>query len=515
MRKRIRLIFPLTILSLIFGGCHQFDELEDLDGVRYQAEYAIPLVDSRLTIQDLVDGLEENAEIYIDDDGLLHFKYQGDVITQTTQDLFASINESLPPLIPVTGPRMALPFTSPEGIEIDRIDLRGGQLIYYFDSKLNEKVDVQVTFPQVLRGVEPLRFRHSLPAYSGTGNPPAATNFLAPTSLAGYSIVADRDSIYIEYEAKDVNGNRQTLNQFYVRVQDLAFTYAEGYLGNQIYRGGRDTISIDFFDDWVRGDIYFEEPKITFNLENSFGIPTRSIVNLFNVITVEGAVLPLESEYVAKGVDFPFPGPDEVGAVKRETFTFTRDNSNIDVILGAGPVALDYDVDALTNPDSDRNIRGFITDSSYYKVQVEVDLPLHGRASDFIALDTIDIDFSEYEEVDYAEFKLVADNNLPLDVDLQAYLLDSTGVVLDSLLESRQRVVGSAPVDDRGVVRETATTVTLAPFTGGRFAAVRNARRLALSTGFSTIEDGKRSVRVLAEQDVRVRIGVKLGVSGQ
>ena len=98
---------------------------------------------------------------------------------------------------------------------------------------------------------------------------------------------------------------------------------------------------------------------------------------------------------------------------------------------------------------------------------------------------------------------------------LQAYLLDSTGVVLDSLFELRQRVIGAAPVDGEGIAREPATTVTFAPFSAGRFGAVKNARRLALSAGFSTLEDGKRSVRVIDGQDVRVRIGVKLGVSGE
>lgn len=513
MRKRL---LPLLVAATLgLGACSQFEELDNLEGIRHEAEYLVPLVDSRLTVQELVDGIEGDAELYVDSDGLLHLTYTGDVITQTASELFASINESLPPVIPVSSPRMGLPFSTPEGVEVDRVDLLAGQLIYYFESTSDQQVDVTITFPQVRRGQEVLRFRHTMPAYSGTGNPPAATNFLFPADLEGYSIISEQDSIYIEYEARDASGNDRPLSQFLVRVQDLVFTYAEGYLGNQVYSGGRDTIAIDFFDDWVRGDVYFEDPRITFNVENSFGVPTRSIVNLFNVITVDGEVLSLESPLIDEGVDFLYPGAGEVGAIKRTSFSFTRENSNVDLLLGAGPVAIDYDIDALTNPESDRSIRGFITDSSYYKVQVEVDLPLYGRAADFIALDTVDIDFSAYEEVDYAEFKLVADNHLPLNVDLQAYLLDDTGMVLDSLLESRQRVVGAAPVDGEGIAREPATTITFAPFSAERFGAVKNARRLALSAGFSTLEDGKRSVRVIDGQDVRVRIGVKLGVSSE
>ena len=290
----------------------------------------------------------------------------------------------------------------------------------------------------------------------------------------------------------------------------MKFSYAEGYLGNQLYEGGRDTIDIDFFDNWIRGDVYFEDPKITLNFENSFGIPTRSVVNLFNVITVRQEVLPLESEFITNGVDFPYPGLNEIGQVKQSAFTFTKDNSNIATILGAGPVRLDYDVDAFTNPDMDTSIRGFITDSSYYKVRVDVELPLFGRAFDFVVSDSFSVDFSNYNEVSAVEFKMVADNYLPLSVDVQAYFRDENGVVLDSMLDSRQRVIAAAPTNADGIATSFEQKITFAGFDALRFDRIRFAKDIYLVTSFSTYNDGDRSIKVLADQAVKVRMGVKV-----
>ena len=508
MRK---LLPSLLLVSLLATGC-RLGGLEDLEQVRYDAEYAIPLVDTRVSIRKLLENVEEETTILIDRDGQIRFSYEGEVITQNSQDLFATIDDVLPPVIPVLSPRMALPFTTPEGIRVDRADLKAGELIYVFENRNAAPVDVSITLPQLKKNGEPMSFRHSMPGYGGTGAAPRITNLLSPAALQGYQLTTENDSVYIVYEARDADGQARELSNFFLRVQNLDFAYAEGYLGDQLHEGQRDTIEIDFFDNWTQGEVYFEAPKITFHVENSFGIPTRSVVNLFNVITVRGEVLPVEGAFITDGIDFPFPAMDEVGAVKRGSFVFTRENSNIDELLSAGPAAVDYDVDARTNPDGNTNIRGFLTDSSYYRVQVEVELPLFGRANDFIASDTFDLDFTSYEDVDEAEFKVVADNQLPLNVDIQGYFLDEEGAVLDSLLGERERVVAAAPVDANGIASGTRQQITFAPFTGERFDRIRQARRLLLSASFSTVEGGQVSVRPLAEQDVRIRIGAKLGV---
>ncbi len=511
MRK---LLFFGTIAFLAgLLSCNQFDELENLDRAKYDAEYAIPLVDTKTSLRQILEDFEDQSTLVFLPDSLILLRYEDEVTTQTSADIFKSINESLPPVIPITSPYMALPFSSPDGIQIDRLDMKGGQFIYYCENRHPEMVNVKITLPQVTKNGVPLTFQQSISAYSGSGSAPAGTNLLFPASLAGYRIQTLNDSVYVQYEATRASGVKDTLSNVFIRLQNLEFSYAEGYFGNFLYEGTRDTLAIDFFDNWIRGDVYFEEPRITLKVENSFGIPTRAVVNALNVVTVKNSVLPLESPYVVNGIDFPYPTINEIGQVKYGSFSFTKENSNIDIILGAGPIAIDYDVDAITNADNNSNIRGYITDSSYYKVNMEVELPLYGKASGFVTTDTFDVNFKNYEDVDDAEFKLVVDNAIPLDVEVQAYFLDVANNVIDSLLDAPQRLVEAAPVNAQGETTAETRKVSYVPFPEDRFLKIKTQGvRLSLVTSFSTLNNGNTSVKIYSAQDVKIKLGAKLGV---
>lgn len=513
MQKFSLSAITVIVFAFLLVSCNAFDDFSDLEVVEGQTEFAVPLIDTDLSLGDLLKNFEENSTLTIDPDGTLRFNYSGDVISQTSQFMFDAIQNTLSqfPIIPVTSQRMALPFTSPNGLDLDRMDCKNGQVTYYVVNRHPESVNATIRFPDVRKNGEPMTFNISLPPYSGTGDPPFSTNIFFPASADGYSISTLADSIFIEYEAIRASGIPDTLASVLLSIRDLEFTYAEGYLGNFIHQGGRDTILIDFFDNWTQGNVYFDDPTVTFFIENSFGIPTRSIVNVFNIITVNDEILPLESPYVTNGINFPYPTIDQVGQTKTERFVFNKGNSNIDVILGAGPVAVDYDVNALTNPDSDPNIRGFITDESYYRVRVEVELPLHGRAAGFAAADTLDLNLGDLSEVDFATFQLYTLNELPLDVELQAYFLDEGGAVLDSLFSGRQLVVQGAPVDAAGFSSSSAGKVNEVAFSEARFSRIKNARKVALHGSFSTTNNQSQSIKVLADQNIRIKLGAILG----
>ncbi len=511
-----KLCLAFSGLALLLTSCSQFDDFDNIKGVDYDAEYAIPLVNTSTSVGDLLENFEENSSLVIDPDGLIRFQYSGDVLTETSENVFAAINETLVQggIIPLTSDTTPLPFEFPSGLDVDRLDLKTGKFTYAFQSTNPEPINVVLTIPGATKNGNILKFEFTIAAYSGSGSASLATNGLFPASLEGYALVPeDNGNINIIYEATLPNGDTVTPDVGGILIEGLSFYYAEGYLGQDVYEGTRDTIVIDFFENWSRGDIYFADPRITVNFENSFGVPTRSQVDVFDIFTVREEVLPLESEFIDNGIDFPYPQLDEVGQVKYKSFTFDKENSNIDVVLGAGPLAIDYEVDASINPDMDTNIRGFITDSSYYKVRVDVDLPLYGWAFDFLTQDTFELSFDKYDQVDEAEFKIVTENDMPLGVDIQGYFLDENGTVLDSLLDSRQRLVSPAGVDSEGVANATATETTYVPFPRERFDKILPTQKLILVAAFSSTNAPDEYVKILANQDVRIRIGAKFKVS--
>ncbi|MCB0629820.1 MAG: hypothetical protein KDD15_08810 [Lewinella sp.] len=512
-----KLLYYLFFASLLAAGCNQFQEFEDITTVDYQAEYAVPIVNTTLSLEDILTKLDDRTTLVVDPDGLIRLQYSGEVLRQTSADVFANINETIAsvPLIPIASKHQPLPFSSPDGLQMDRLDLKAGSFYYTAQNEHPFSIQFSISSEQVTRNGIPLKLTGTIAPYGGTGTKPVLTNLFSPLLLNGYQIIPQNDTVYIDYEALDPLGNPVDLSAVVIRIQDLDFYYVEGYLGNQIYEGGRDTIFIDFFDQWTQGDVYFAEPRITLNIENSFGIPTRSIFEVFNVFTVHNEVLPIESTFIDQGIDFPYPTLAEKGQIKEGQFVFTKDNSNIDQVLGAGPIAVDYEVNALTNPDQLTNIRGFITDDSYYNVRIDVDLPLYGQARDFLARDTFALDFSTFQKVTAAEFKLVTENGLPLSVDIQGYFMDENGQTLDSLLQQQERVVAAAPVNQDGVVTESTKEIKFIDIDEARFEQLRSAKELLIVASFSTVNEGRVPVKVLNNQSTDIRLGAILKVSDQ
>ena len=109
--KRLTLLL-LVVVAVLISACQSFDELEKLDDADYDAEYAVPLLNTELSLREALENFQDLAIITIDPDGLIHFTYSGDVLTQNSDTIFAKINESLSGIpIPITSKRMALPLT--------------------------------------------------------------------------------------------------------------------------------------------------------------------------------------------------------------------------------------------------------------------------------------------------------------------------------------------------------------------------------------------------------------------
>ncbi len=209
-----------------------------------------------------------------------------------------------------------------------------------------------------------------------------------------------------------------------------------------------------------------------------------------------------------------YPSLSEVGETKYTYFDFNKDNSNIDEVLGAGPVAIYYDFDAVANPDNNAAIRGFMTDSSEMTVQVEVELPMYGSASGFEARDTFGINFETYENYDDVEFKIISENGIPLDVGLQLFFADANGTVLDSLFTPNVVLLEAAPVDGAGLPTAISEKTTFTTFEGARFDKIKSAKQLFMRSSFSTVNNGETIVKILSTQEVKIRMGMKIGVSG-
>lgn len=507
LRKNIGCIGFLFLL--ILSACQNVDDITNADIRNEGAEFAIPLFTARSTIEDLIEGFDENTFIEIDAEGVIHLRYKGDVLTQTANDFLQAASDSIPPAIPLTDTLFALPFTSPQQLKVDKAVYKTGIVRFGVKSDYVGTVHFKLSILQAKKNGQIATLEESF------SSPPPLQGYHASQAfldMSGYELLPQNDTVLIRYEAYNDAGERVDFPQVFLISENVYFSYIEGVLGNFTHNGKADTISIDFFKNWIQGEVFFDNPDIFIHVQNSFGVPTRSDIKVFDIITAENERLPLESTFITDtGIDFVYPELTEVGQVKEMTFAFDENNSNIEDVLGSKPIALEYDVDAQMNPDNLSDERGFITDSSYYNIQVEVDLPLRGRASGFAMRDTFSVDFSSYDRVEEAEFKLVAENGMPLGIQAQAWFLNEQGQAVDSLFtEGPKQVVVAAPVDADGIATEETIATHYIKFDALRFEKIRNVKKVALTGTFSSTGNGSQTVKAIAGQTTEIRMGMKL-----
>ena len=499
---------------LLFTACsEQLDDLTSVPALRYDATFAIPLIDSEASLRELIGDVDVDGivDVTVREDGVLVFRYSGIVPRVGPQIVFDRIENITRGIqLPLLRDRQGAPFNVMEDIDIDDVTVSAGQLFYDFRNPYEIPVRITASFPDANLNGAPLIITEELPAYSGTGPVPVADNVDNPLDLNGFILEVPNDSIYIEYSITDLAGNQLPIDgQSILVISDLEFSLIRGYLGQELYAGGRDTIEVDFFDNYLEGDISFADPTVTVRLTSTFGLPAQALVEVLQVQDVNGNVIPIMGGAVTDGFNFDFPTvPGEAATTE---FIFNSGNSNIDEVLSARPVALDYRIDANINPDADRDLRGFITDSSFYQAEVDVDIPLIGRANNFTLRDTLELNLmDQYDEVDEVFFQLTTDNGLPFGVEFTGQLLDGAGNVIGDLTDGESTLLQPAMVDAAGNVSQVTTDERGFNFDGERIATLRAAERLVLTFSLATSLGGTRDVRITDDQRFRFTLGAQV-----
>jgi len=505
MKNYIYLFFFSCVLLLAFS-CSNFDEFEE--SLETEREIAVPLFHTTTSLVDLLEGFNEETFITMGPDDLITLNYKGNVTERKAFELFDFLQGVF---VPLEDSISSFPFGLPGSLDVTLMKIKSGNLALSFTNNFDEEVDVTVTIPQLTKNGN-MFSRNRLMGSSSSGN----NEWIDLSGISGFDLDGGDDSLKIYYEAIRQSDQQRVLFDDVpaLAITDLQFSYIEGFWGTEPLDLARDTIEIEFFENWVQGDVFFESPTIEVAVDNSFGFPVRSKVNVLDILNVNNEVVSLESIFITEGIDFAYPALNEVGETKTTIFNFSNDNSNVAEVLSSNPVSVDYDLDAVSNPDSIQEI-GFMLDTSSFKVQVSVELPFRGSVNNFKASDVFNVNFDSYDNVKYIEFKMVADNEIPLGIDVQMYFADEWNNIIDSLYTGETNILAPAPVDEDGEVTGTPTkTITFATIDAEKFERIKNTKKLIVEGAFFTTNASTNNspvVNLKADQEVNIRMGMKVG----
>ena len=494
--NQIKTVLLLIFLSIFTLRC-SLSSLEDVKKEGDLTEWALPLVDTQKSFGDLIKDFDKQSQVEIKSDGSIILHYKGSYVARSSFDIFSSFRNAL---FPITDTVMKVPLNTPRGVFVDFADVKSGVLLWGIQTR--EPLDIVLKIPQLEK--------NGVPFYKKfTANGP----YIDSIDMKGWRMTANSDlSIVITHDARRPNGERVNLaSSGLFSMKNFEFSLVKGFLGNEVFDVPEDSIKIDFFKRWQEGEIRFDNPKMTVELDNSFGVPVRAISRVTDVISVGGQRLSLQSP-LSQGIDINYPKLNEVGQTKRTVIIFDKNNSNLADIISANPVKMEYKIDGLTNPDPAIKTIGFLTDSSKFNFQVLLDIPLTVKAKNFTFSDTVDVNLAGYESVQAAELKILTDNKMPIDINLQGYFIGDGYAVIDSFYTKNSLILRGAPVNAEGLpvgIQKAENYITLDE---AKFNKVRLAKKMILKYSFFTVNNGNSVVRLAATQDVRVRMGVKFKI---
>lgn len=497
------IILLVVIISSILS-CGVRDEITNAEVEISDQEFAIPIINSQLSISSLTDiDTEGKSSIRIDEQGRATAVYDGTLVRNEAEFLFPPLPGIGDNILPDTNSNVMLPFDPL--YRIDEAIFDKTNMSFYFKHVSDEPITVTVSVPSLTK--EGKIWKNTFIISPNNGQ----IDYETPGSdLTDYEVFPIDNSINFVYDARLPSGERVKMDYAAMRVDVLAFQRVVGYFGNRVFDISGSDIKVNIFNSWLSGGLDFSDPRLSLRVDNSFGFPVRSRVNKLKVVTKNGNSFDIQSEAIDNGLYFDFPTIEEGTVTKQTTYYFDKDNSNLRELFNDKVLRVDYDIDALTNPDEDTSIPNFVNLDAFFQVNLFLEVPMLGQALEFTLGDTLDIDLTQIEDATNLEFKIIHDNGFPVDIRSQVYFLADDGEVVDSTFSDGTLLLDGATVDANGEATNSNKVIRYETFDSGRLEKIKSCSRIFVKGSLDTSIDYGKELWIYDDYVLDLKIGAKV-----
>ena len=517
MIKPFKNKFILLLLIMITAvSCmqeeYEFDKLSD------EAELEIgllgPMAYGSLGFDDLMSSFDTLANIDTDEEGLYYFAYEdtltslaaNDIVDIPAQDFFEYFYESdedVPDYVDwgdsiVVNRTERFPFVFSHSESLDSVVLEAANLNIDVSSSFQHEGRVDIICTTISRDGDHFETSFEISDPSGT----YTETEVFP--LDGYTIEltdsTGTDTTYLDVNFRLVlynSGNGISSGDevaIISNLTDIDFEAIYGYVGNYELMGFQGDLDLGFFSNTLDGTIQFADPQITFNVENSFGLPAEMDISYFKGYSAssdDSVGLNLNAEVNPFRIDYP--EIDQVGERIETSVDIDKSNSTVDDFISSFPERIVYNVKANSNPDGPDGVYNFVLDTSEISFGFELLLPLWLSASNFAMEDTIEFDFSSLSEqaemIEQMTLYLEVLNGLPVEIDFQVFFLDESYNVVDQLFAEEDRpVVQGGEVNSEFYVETPGESNSEVVFTNAQIKDLESVRYASIYAGLNTVD---------------------------
>lgn len=531
--KYLLLFFSGLLVISLLGSCLKGNfKLKKMAGSFWEPDIAVPLVNSSMTLKNILKLSSANNNFSIASDNFVTLVYRGNLFSLRADEAFKIPDQ--PINTNYTFPSASLPgfnainlqdtfqvnppFTttfdfntgSPDSF-IDSFTVKNCLFAINLISTFQQQMFITINIPDAKKNGVPFSQVVEVPP-AGTSNITRSVNF----NLADYRIKLHQNGLpnklKMIFGIKLIKTNNSILPghnsiAMVMSLSDIAFKNLFGSIGQKWLAPNTDTIPITLFNNGIAGGgISVVNASLDIKFANAFGIPIRATFQKlqgYNPLSLTPII-----NFASTLLNNPLPisTPQQLGQLANSSLLLNSSNSNISNVLTKLPRFLIYKLDALSNPPPPFPLmQNFIEDSSRFKVDVDINLPLEGTLKDIVFQDTIMFKFQEVEELQSLDLKLFFKNGFPIETKVQVYFADTMGYVLDSLLKD-DIILASALVGSNGRVTSATEKNTEINYPEEKILRLKKVRKIYVKGTTSTFQSGSKNVKIYSDYRLDLKI---------
>jgi hypothetical protein len=541
MNKKISTAIALLFVVTCFTSCYKdkFDLDKLSTDIKWNPNVAVPVIHSSLSIRDLLQDYDTNEVFIYDQTGFLYLMYHkqvfsipaSDYITlpdQNFSDNFVG-NDFLSQGFPATYSSKTITknytHTLVVGSPSDAFDslvVKSGTFTLNVNSTFLHAGSLLITFPFIKKNGVPYSKTVTVNLDDGTFTYTNSFNDLTGYTIDFTNPTFNQIPVILSLTLNRTTGHVVTAaHQANVSISFSGMQYSilYGDIGQRSIPIQEDTVNIKLFNSTINGQIYFMDPKFRLYIHNSFGVPLQAnfndfkiwsnATNSFNTFTFPSAYNPLM-------ITAPISPnlPPTLTTVQLDTTNFPT----ISTIVSEFPRYVYLQTTATSNPPSMPQYN-FIKDTSKFSVDLEVELPLWGRASWWVLQDTLDFDFSKYykdsvvdlDNIEWVKFHININNGLPTEAGVQLFFTDSLYNVKDTIFSPQNmQVVESGVLGQNGKVVAATRKITDVIYTSSRLSHLTDVKKVLVRGYVKTSNAGSTNVRFYEDYALDVKVGLQV-----
>ncbi len=515
----------IASLAILFAGCNTNElEFDDVQVQPITGTYSLPLGEVTYTMRELIEN-QDDAELELQEDStsLLTLLYFDSTSYMTDNDFIeiddiannGTVDLTSVPGTPIAGPgnvNLGQSFTfnyEPNGDEtIDSVFYESGEVTVNVTTDLPGTLNWTFTINNTVTTVNEIPLE-----LNGIGSSTAVRSLAFHKTLLTETV---ENTFTVDFDGTltlggaDIFQGTESL-AFDLTYGNQVFSVIWGKFGQDTVQVGNETLDIEFFREMGEEGIFFGNPTLRFNFENTIGIPLGiDFSGLFGDDGMGGNQTFLEGDIVENLPIVEMSPTTNPGELVATTIEINSGNSSIVDLLATSPARLGFDINAISNSE-DTTAINFVTQNNQLNASIEIEIPMEVRLEDLQQSGTLSLgaDGLDVSDVDSAFLRVVTVNEMPFSGTLVMEMKDADSVTLHTVPEE---IVLNAPfIDINGFVTDPNGISADILLSEAGIDALGEASYIELTVTLNTpgsLNSRDIFVKILADYQLEVKIGV-------